>query len=234
MSSIDDTMSIHDGDDDDHLPRNLSRLSMCTNSSKNSNDYDMGVFMSFSSIDDSGEDFFNNKGLSSDSDRDISSYVSLPTTPSRRRQEKISVGKDYASENEARNAKKGGLGKTKRSSRRSVVREKGLERAWEEKKKKFSAMDDIDDDDNDVLEEERSIIMDLEEVKACRDLGFQFGIPSRISRSCSTLDTASSGGNSPIANWKISSPGDDPKDVKARLKVWAQAVALASTSHLFG
>lgn len=24
--------------------------------------------------------------------------------------------------------------------------------------------------------------------------------------------------------------GDDPKDVKARLKVWAQAVALASTS----
>jgi hypothetical protein len=26
--------------------------------------------------------------------------------------------------------------------------------------------------------------------------------------------------------------GDDPKDVKARLKVWAQAVALASASRL--
>lgn len=25
---------------------------------------------------------------------------------------------------------------------------------------------------------------------------------------------------------------DDPMDVKARLKVWAQAVALASTTHL--
>ncbi|XP_010557060.1 PREDICTED: uncharacterized protein LOC104826190 [Tarenaya hassleriana] len=30
---------------------------------------------------------------------------------------------------------------------------------------------------------------------------------------------------SPIANWKISSPGDHPDDVKARLKYWAQAVA---------
>ncbi|KAL8154534.1 hypothetical protein AgCh_000050 [Apium graveolens] len=28
-----------------------------------------------------------------------------------------------------------------------------------------------------------------------------------------------------IANWKISSPGDHPEDVKARLKFWAQAVA---------
>ncbi|GLJ21839.1 hypothetical protein SUGI_0408250 [Cryptomeria japonica] len=30
---------------------------------------------------------------------------------------------------------------------------------------------------------------------------------------------------SPIANWKISSPGDNPEQVKARLKFWAQAVA---------
>ncbi|KFK31204.1 hypothetical protein AALP_AA6G081700 [Arabis alpina] len=30
---------------------------------------------------------------------------------------------------------------------------------------------------------------------------------------------------SSIANWKISSPGDDPDEVKARLKYWAQAVA---------
>ncbi|OVA13503.1 hypothetical protein BVC80_379g31 [Macleaya cordata] len=94
----------------------------------------------------------------------------------------------------------------------------------------------------------RSLCMDLEEVKACRDLGFELehermmldynniNISSRISmNSGSTIDTASTststGGNSPIANWRISSPGDDPKDVKARLKVWAQAVALASASH---
>ncbi|KAK1411081.1 hypothetical protein QVD17_37625 [Tagetes erecta] len=29
----------------------------------------------------------------------------------------------------------------------------------------------------------------------------------------------------PIASWKISSPGDHPEEVKARLKYWAQAVA---------
>ncbi|KAI4301610.1 hypothetical protein L6164_034871 [Bauhinia variegata] len=81
----------------------------------------------------------------------------------------------------------------------------------------------------------RSLCMDLEEVKACRDLGFELEhermleMPSHLSLSNSTLDT-SSGGNSPIANWRISSPGDDPRDVKARLKVWAQAVALASAS----
>ncbi|XP_043725974.1 uncharacterized protein LOC122672579 [Telopea speciosissima] len=90
----------------------------------------------------------------------------------------------------------------------------------------------------------RSLCMDLEEVKACRDLGFELDhermmmvdnpTPGRISISvpaASTIDfDTSSGGNSPIANWRISSPGDDPRDVKARLKVWAQAVALASTS----
>ncbi|GAB4842964.1 hypothetical protein Ancab_012942 [Ancistrocladus abbreviatus] len=46
--------------------------------------------------------------------------------------------------------------------------------------------------------------------------------------SSSSSDTASCAGSeisSPIPNWKISSPGDDPEDVKARLKYWAQAVA---------
>ncbi|GMP54812.1 hypothetical protein CsSME_00019853 [Camellia sinensis var. sinensis] len=86
----------------------------------------------------------------------------------------------------------------------------------------------------------RSLCMDLDEVKACRDLGFELEhertsleiMPTRLSVSVagSPLDT-SSGGNSPISNWRISSPGDDPRDVKARLKVWAQAVALASTSR---
>ncbi|XP_021721722.1 uncharacterized protein LOC110689279 [Chenopodium quinoa] len=43
-----------------------------------------------------------------------------------------------------------------------------------------------------------------------------------------TNDTASSSGSessSPMPTWKISSPGDHPEDVKARLKFWAQAVA---------
>ncbi|CAM8933223.1 unnamed protein product [Rhodiola kirilowii] len=81
----------------------------------------------------------------------------------------------------------------------------------------------------------RSICMDIDEVKACRELGFELEhermleMPSRLSVSVSNLDT-SSGGNSPISSWRISSPGDNPKEVKARLKVWAQAVAIVSST----
>ncbi|KAJ8492048.1 hypothetical protein OPV22_013769 [Ensete ventricosum] len=78
--------------------------------------------------------------------------------------------------------------------------------------------------------------MDMEEVRACRDLGLDLPsdwtveIPGTFTDP--TADT-SSGGNSPI-HWRISSPGDDPRDVKAKLKVWAQAVALTSASRLNG
>uniref|UniRef100_A0A2P2N5V2 Uncharacterized protein LOC105126193 n=1 Tax=Rhizophora mucronata TaxID=61149 RepID=A0A2P2N5V2_RHIMU len=84
----------------------------------------------------------------------------------------------------------------------------------------------------------RPLCMDLGEVKACKDLGFELEhelmLPAQLSLSGSTHDTTSSGGDSPIANWRISSPGDDPRDVKARLKLWAQAVALVSTSRHSG
>ncbi|XP_042476335.1 uncharacterized protein LOC122058022 [Macadamia integrifolia] len=138
----------------------------------------------------------------------------------------------------------------------------GLERAWDEKKNnhhhkygKVKAEEEEEEEEEEGSEcvvitrpkgGGRSLCMDLEEVKACRDLGFELdhermmmvdtpSTPGRISisvPSASTIDfDTSSGGNSPIANWRISSPGDDPRDVKARLKVWAQAVALASTSR---
>ncbi|KAF8106979.1 hypothetical protein N665_0129s0048 [Sinapis alba] len=85
----------------------------------------------------------------------------------------------------------------------------------------------------DTLVKKKSMKMDFEEVKACRDLRFDLEVPGRVSVSNgSNRETqTSSGSNSPIANWRISSPGDDPKEVKARLKMWAQAVALASTSR---
>ncbi|KAL8139637.1 hypothetical protein V2J09_005658 [Rumex salicifolius] len=95
---------------------------------------------------------------------------------------------------------------------------------------------------------------DLDELKGCVDLGFGFSyeeIPELCNTlpalelcysmsqkfldetnskpACSSSDTASTAGSdspSPVvANWKISSPGDHPEDVKARLKFWAQAVA---------
>nr|CAD1819945.1 unnamed protein product [Ananas comosus var. bracteatus] len=36
---------------------------------------------------------------------------------------------------------------------------------------------------------------------------------------------AAAAASPPVANWKISSPGDHPEEVKARLRYWAQAVA---------
>jgi len=92
---------------------------------------------------------------------------------------------------------------------------------------------------------------DLEELKGCLDLGFGFSY-DEIPELCNTLPAlelcysmsqkfmdnsppspSPSQSQSPspqslstsIANWKISSPGDHPEDVKARLKFWAQAVA---------
>ncbi|KAG8644312.1 uncharacterized protein LOC110626781 [Manihot esculenta] len=89
---------------------------------------------------------------------------------------------------------------------------------------------------------------DLDELKGCLDLGFGFSY-DEIPELCNTLPAlelcysmsqkfldeqhkspersspAAETASSPIANWKISSPGDHPEDVKARLKFWAQAVA---------
>lgn len=58
----------------------------------------------------------------------------------------------------------------------------------------------------------RSLCMGMEEVKACRDLGFELEHQRMLEMSTTpttafSFDTASSGGNSPIANWRISSPG---------------------------
>ncbi|KAJ0244977.1 hypothetical protein HA466_0184860 [Hirschfeldia incana] len=96
---------------------------------------------------------------------------------------------------------------------------------------------------------------DLEDLKGCLDLGFGFSydeIPELCStlpalELCYSMSQRFSDDNKlnnannnksslenssvddspapPIANWKISSPGDNPDDVKARLKYWAQAVA---------
>ncbi|KAJ4892232.1 hypothetical protein Rs2_31980 [Raphanus sativus] len=87
---------------------------------------------------------------------------------------------------------------------------------------------------------------DLEELKGCVDLGFGFNY-EEIPELCNTLPalelcysmshkfmdqdhhhhhtSSPEKIESPIASWKISSPGDSPDDVKARLKFWAQAVA---------
>ncbi|PON74968.1 hypothetical protein PanWU01x14_046850 [Parasponia andersonii] len=110
-------------------------------------------------------------------------------------------------------------------------------------------------DEDDLTRTKSLTDEDLDELKGCLDLGFGFSydeIPelcntlpalelcysmsqkymdehqkspdNSVAVSSSASDSCSSV-SSPIANWKISSPGDHPEDVKARLKYWAQAVA---------
>ncbi|KAI5350836.1 hypothetical protein L3X38_003727 [Prunus dulcis] len=110
----------------------------------------------------------------------------------------------------------------------------------------------VESADEDDLSRTKSLTdEDLDELKGCLDLGFGFSY-EEIPELCNTLpalelcysmsqkfmdENQKSPENSPttvdscpsvsspIANWKISSPGDHPEDVKARLKYWAQAVA---------
>lgn len=262
---FDDTDDGYDHHHQPHNLSRLSvcTSSMYTNEDDDDDDDDgegMNIYMSRLSIEsfdgDADEEFSDEKEfkglaeLSSDSDKEAGWY-SMPGTPPRRsaRRESISqeeemmgTVKDYASENEAQK------GRLRQKVRRNLRRRRTVNSSKYVNKK--------DRDNNSASGESdqsggcgsgvvvitrpkggrRSLCMGLEEMKACRDLGFELEhertleMPGRVSLSGSTLDT-SSGGNSPIANWRISSPGDDPRDVKARLKVWAQAVALASTSR---
>lgn len=89
----------------------------------------------------------------------------------------------------------------------------------------------VDDDNEEDLCRTKSLTdEDLDELKGCLDLGFGFSY-DEIPELCNTLPALelcySMSNTSPdsFANWKISSPGDHPEDVKARLKYWAQAVA---------
>ncbi|KAG7653227.1 hypothetical protein ISN44_As01g005170 [Arabidopsis suecica] len=116
-----------------------------------------------------------------------------------------------------------------------------------------AASSTVDDQKDDLTRSKSLTDDDLEDLKGCLDLGFGFSY-DEIPELCNTLPAlelcysmsqkflddkhkspeSSSVEDSPspppvtstpIANWKISSPGDNPDDVKARLKYWAQAVA---------
>uniref|UniRef100_A0A1J3K2L9 Uncharacterized protein n=2 Tax=Noccaea caerulescens TaxID=107243 RepID=A0A1J3K2L9_NOCCA len=177
----------------------------------------------------------------SDSDKGSTGCQSLPATPPRRRRRRglalsspVSGDKAYASENEAGKEKQGNSNNQRRrrklrpdyppwvdSMRRSYVDEQSSGHGGYGGGVVVVTR---------PIGGGRPLCMDLGEVKACKDLGFELE-PGRVSYSGSTMDT-SSGGNSPISsNHRISSPGDDPKEVKARLKAWAQAVAFVSTTH---
>ncbi|KAF7133506.1 hypothetical protein RHSIM_Rhsim09G0029700 [Rhododendron simsii] len=99
------------------------------------------------------------------------------------------------------------------------------------------------EEDNNLMRTKSLTEVDLDELKGCLDLGFGFSydeIPELrntlpalelcYSMNQRFLDDhqklpGSSAAAGMVANWRISSPGDNPEDVKARLKYWAQAVA---------
>lgn len=182
------------------------------------------------------------------------SSASLPGTPERgapsQSQSPWGYGysKDYASETEAARWP-GGAGphemRRQQHRRQRMMREVWLDRAWQIRKQRRELGER--GDQATVLVDGKGggesparaggVAMDMDELRACKDLGFDLPcdwtveIPSYV---VPAVDTGSSGGNSPASagSWRISSPGDDPKEVKARLKVWAQAVALTSASRL--
>nr|XP_043636005.1 uncharacterized protein LOC122607145 [Erigeron canadensis] len=109
--------------------------------------------------------------------------------------------------------------------------------------------------EDDLLRSKSLTDEDLDELKGCFDLGFGFSYdeipelcntlpalelcysmsqkflddqhksPETSSPAPEVVSETASPPSAPIANWKISSPGDHPEEVKARLKYWAQAVA---------
>ncbi|XP_039128321.1 uncharacterized protein LOC120264565 [Dioscorea cayenensis subsp. rotundata] len=119
----------------------------------------------------------------------------------------------------------------RRRGRRGKGRDGWVERQWERRRKR-------EEGECRLLVRRNGrpgcITMDIDEVKACRELGIELQpLDWTVGFSGSALDT-SSGGDSPVPNWRISNPGDNPEDVKARLKMWAHAVALASSTSFSG
>ncbi|KFK30749.1 hypothetical protein AALP_AA6G021900 [Arabis alpina] len=209
----------------------LSRLSVCSNFDGDEADEEPS---------DSDEKKVKSMSELNFSDSDNGCCQSLQATPPRRRRRRgvsspISGDKAYASENEARKEKHGNDNDNKERRRRRRLRPEYP--PWVNSMRRSYVDEHGGGYGGGVVVVTRPIgggrplCMDLGEVKACKDLGFELE-PGRVSYSAgSTVDT-SSGGNSPISpNHRISSPGDNPKDVKARLKAWAQAVAFVSTTH---
>ncbi|XP_050224545.1 uncharacterized protein LOC126674181 [Mercurialis annua] len=141
----------------------------------------------------------------------------------------------------------------KRLSKQLSMCETRRDIAWERRRRQILSQErvrknSVNGGDSDDLTDE-----DLHELKGCIELGFGFNeeegqhlcntlpaldlyfavnrqlSPSPVSTpgSLASLGTRSSSFGSPTSesDWKICSPGDDPQQVKTKLRHWAQAVA---------
>ncbi|XP_020576895.1 uncharacterized protein LOC110022352 [Phalaenopsis equestris] len=122
--------------------------------------------------------------------------------------------------------RRSGIGGARR--RRLWNRERKLDQAWEMKKSRAGFLDGESGECLVMVSARGSsgkrICMDMDEVKACRDLGLQ--IPGDFTVEIpGGLSGNSSGGDSPI-----SGTGENAKEIKAKLKMWAHAVAFVSSA----
>ncbi|KAF3499575.1 hypothetical protein F2Q69_00039448 [Brassica cretica] len=188
----------------------LSRLSVCYN--HDGDEADVEPSDSDEKLVGGGEKAMEQQLEFSDSDKGSKGCQSLPATPPRRRRRRVSTlsspvsgDKAYASENEARKKKQ----ESNNNPRRRKLRPEyppwvdSMRRSYAEEQSGYGGGVVV------VTKPKgggRPLCMDLGEVKACKDLGFELE-PGRVSYSGSTMGT-SSGGNSPVSpNHRISSPG---------------------------
>ncbi|XP_057735176.1 uncharacterized protein LOC130950639 [Arachis stenosperma] len=204
-NDIDDGNNVHHHHHQHSQTHNLSRLSVCTSSTTYDVDDDeenvnnvMAMFVSGLSIEsfDADGEFSEDHGkethagCSSGSETEFGSFYSLPFpgvpihTPIATKDYEVDVDEEKTKKRRMRRRRKGSKSKNKDKEEDDVVH------------------------DQRVKGRSRSLCMDMEEVKACTDLGFGFQIPTRLSF-----------------------PGDDPREVKARLKMWAHAVAVSASKY---
>lgn len=196
----------------------LSRLSVCSNYDGDEAD-DEPSDSDEKHVGGGGEKSMEELNFS-DSDKGSTGCQSLPATPPRRRRRRgsltvsspVSGDKAYASENEAQKEKQGNSNNNQRRRRRKLRPEyppwvNSMRRSYVDEQSGYGGYGGGVVVVTRPIGGGRPLCMDLGEVKACKDLGFELE-PGRVSYSAgSTMDT-SSGGNSPISsNHRISSPG---------------------------
>ncbi|CAJ1977923.1 unnamed protein product [Sphenostylis stenocarpa] len=210
---------VENSDGYDHHSPNLSRLSVCTSSTMCCDVNDaMAMYMSGLSIEEDDGDGDGDVEvsdakellLSSDSDEDeLSSRYPSPPTPPR-------GVKDYASGNEVQKAMEKGPWRKRcwRMRKGTRVWEKNRSNSVKKEKEQMTKLKGLSTREGEESglkvitrgKDGKSLCMELEEVMACRDLGFdiELEIPSlSLVFSNSKLDN-NSGATSPITNWRIS------------------------------
>lgn len=236
----DDDEGIEEGDDV-HMDIQMSRLSLET--WEGDGDDDAHTHLSDHADDKGGASSCDDDGGGGVT-WGSADCLSLPGTPTRCAQRRRAGStKEYASESEAARDRQGSRARMKscgaageRSSSFSYshyysgsrkTRERQLDRAWEMKRCHWAGGDGGAPPDTHSGGSSPCVVvrttgpgagcmwMDMEEVKACRDLGLELPcdwtveIPPSALTAVAAAD-AGSGGGAPIVNWRISSPGEHP------------------------